>query len=45
MFAGLPLLFGFAGTPLGSPNPPVCTFCGAAAMVGVAELPVENTLV
>jgi hypothetical protein len=45
MFAGLPLLFGFAGTPLGSPKPPVCTFCGAAAMVGVAELPVENTLV
>ena len=34
-----------AGTPLGSPNPPVCTFCGAAAIVGGAELPVENTLV
>src|SRR5262245_40811947 len=45
MLAGLLLLLSFAGTPLGSPKPPVCTFCGAAAMVGVAELPVENTLV
>ena len=34
-----------AGTPLGSPKPPVCTFCGAALMVCGAELPVENTLV
>src|SRR3974377_1815731 len=45
MFAGLPVLLFAAGTPFGSPNPPVCTFCGAAAIVGVAELPVENTLV
>src|SRR5260370_9065846 len=41
---GRPLL-SRAGTPLGSPKPPVCTFDGAAAMVGVAELPVENTFV
>src|ERR1019366_3949859 len=34
-----------AGTPFGSPKPPVCTFAGAAAIVGVAELPVENTFV
>ncbi len=33
------------GIPFGSPNPPVCTFAGAAAIVGVAELPVENTFV
>src|SRR5262249_16532233 len=45
MLAGLPLELPCAGTPFGSPNPPVCTFWGAAAMVGVAELPVENTLV
>ena len=34
-----------AGIPFGSPKPPVCTCEGARAMVGVAELPVENTLV
>src|SRR4029077_10867259 len=44
MFTGLPLL-ARAGTPLGSPNPPVCTWDGALAIVGAAELPVENTLV
>src|ERR1700675_417086 len=45
MFAGLPVLLARAGTPFGSPNPPVWTFWGAAAIVGVAELPVEKTLV
>src|SRR5215470_15463269 len=45
MLAGLPFELACAGTPFGSPKPPVCTFCGAAAIVGVAELPVENTLV
>src|SRR6478672_10513947 len=39
------LLFSRAGTPLGSPKPPVCTFLGASAIVGRAELPVENTWV
>ena len=27
---------------MGSPNPPVCTFCGGRFVFGVAELPVEN---
>ena len=44
MVTGRPL-FSRAGTPFGSPNPPVCTCSGARAMVGVAELPVEKTLV
>src|ERR1043165_310958 len=44
MFTGFPL-FSRDGTPLGSPKHTVWTFCGAAAMVGVAELPVENTSV
>ena len=44
MFTGFPSL-ARAGTPLGSPNPPVCTWDGALAMVCGAELPVENTLV
>src|SRR6476646_2444107 len=44
MFTGLPLL-SRAGTPFGSPNPPVWTFFGAAAIVGRAELPVEKTWV
>ena len=44
MFTGWALL-SRAGTPLGSPKPPVCTFFGASAMVGTAELPVENTWV
>src|ERR1700716_3493236 len=44
MFTALPSL-ALAGTPLGSPKPPVCTLCGARAIVGAAELPVENTLV
>src|ERR1700690_3082777 len=44
MFTGFPLV-GFAGTPFGSPKPPVWVFCGGAAMVGAAELPVENKLV
>src|SRR5579864_4143341 len=45
MFTGLPPV-SLAGIPLGSPKPPVCTFSGArVAIVGVAELPVEKTLV
>src|SRR5271165_690475 len=34
-----------AGTPLGSPKPPVCTCCGGRSIVCGAELPVENKLV
>src|SRR5260221_10131472 len=44
MFTALPGL-ALAATPLGSPKPPVCTFCGARATVCGAELPVEKTLV
>src|SRR5579863_1858697 len=44
MVIGFPWL-ALAGTPLGSPKPPVCTFAAASAVVGVAELPVEKTLV
>src|SRR5260370_40027348 len=44
MFTGFPLLAG-AGTPLGSPKAAVCTWDGALAIVGVAELPGENTFV
>src|SRR6266852_4411069 len=44
MLAGLPWP-ALAGIPFGSPKPPVCTCVGARAVVGVAELPVENTLV
>src|SRR5216683_5403982 len=39
------LLLSRAGTPFGSPKPPVCTFFGASAIVGKAELPVEKTWV
>src|SRR6266478_1189101 len=44
MLTGLPWPT-LAGIPLGSPKPPVCTCEAARAIVGVAELPVENTLV
>jgi hypothetical protein len=40
---GEPWLFGFAGTPLGSPNPPVCTASRGFFKVGIAELPIEGT--
>src|SRR5258708_38025450 len=36
---------GWAGIPFGSRKPAVCTWGGARAVVGVAELPVENTLI
>src|ERR1700730_4623536 len=44
MLTGLPWP-ALAGIPFGSPKPPVCTWEGARAVVAVAELPVENTLV
>jgi hypothetical protein len=44
MLTGFPW-FALAGSPLGSPKPPVWTWDGARAMVGAAELPVENTFV
>ena len=37
------LRLAFPFNPLGSPNPPVCTFWTGTFTVGVAELPVENS--
>src|SRR5271157_884072 len=45
MFTGDFPVLSFAGTPFGSPNPPVWTCAAGRSIVCGAELPVEKTLV